>query len=148
MYELERPAESPDIQTLLSLPPAMARAFPSIEEAAQPGWFAACDPAGARLGSGGGTASLLAEAWRATRAHGSFSEWLRQGRKLIVHGGGQSRRLPAYAIVGKPFIPVPVLRSSFGQRLGQTLLDLQAPLYRRVLADAPAGMVAMVTSGV
>ena len=59
---------------------------------------------------------------------------LRSNRKLIIHGGGQSRRLPAYAATGKLLMPVPVLRWSRGQRLDQTLLDLQLPEYERVLA--------------
>ena len=39
-------------------------------------------------------------------------------------GGGQSRRLPAYAPAGKLLMPIPVFRWSRGQRLDQTLLDL------------------------
>ena len=109
--------------------------------------FATCDPGGMRLGSGGGTAHLLIEAWRATGQGRSLTQWLRDSRKLIVHGGGQSRRLPAYAAVGKPFLPMPVLRASYGQRLDQTLLDFQRPVYGRVLDAAPAQYVAMVTSG-
>jgi galactokinase/mevalonate kinase-like predicted kinase len=72
---------------------------------------------------------------------------LRGGGKLVIHGGGESRRLPAYAPVGKPLVPIPVLRWSRGQQLDQTLLDLQVPAYRRVLACAPAPAVALVASG-
>lgn len=111
------------------------------------GGFAAADPPGQQLGSGGGTAHLLTEAWRATGRGADFRAWLRQSRKLVVHAGGQSRRLPAYAPVGKAFIPLPALRWSVGQRLGQTLLDLQLPLYRKILALAPPSTVALVASG-
>jgi hypothetical protein len=66
----------------------------------------------AQLGSGGGTAHVLAEAWTQTRtANQSFREWTNERQRIVLHGGGESRRLPAYAGVGKLFIPMPVLRS-------------------------------------
>jgi len=134
-------------QVLLSLPTRMAEAFEALEGRRRPEWFAASDPAGPRLGSGGGTAHLLAQAWRTTEPERPFTAWLAGNRKLIIHGGGQSRRLPAYAPVGKLLMPVPVFRWSRGQRLDQTLLDLQLPAYRRVLDHAPSGCVAMIASG-
>jgi hypothetical protein len=70
-----------------------------------------------------------------------------QQSQAVLHGGGQSRRLPAYAPVGKILMPLPVFRWARGQRLDQSLLDLQLPEYERVLAHAPEGTVAMVTSG-
>jgi hypothetical protein len=138
---------SAPVQRLLSLPPGAVRAFDALRRPDGPEWFIAADPPGGKLGSGGGTAYMLAEAWKATGEGASFGEWLRRSRKLIVHGGGQSRRLPAYAPLGKPLIPVPALRRSCGQRLDQTLLDLQEPACRRLLARAPEGSVAMVVSG-
>jgi galactokinase/mevalonate kinase-like predicted kinase len=135
------------VQFLLTLPPRMAREFETLEGKHRPAWFGTSDPAGSRLGSGGGTANLLSEAWRATDGEKFFSSWLRASRKLIIHGGGQSRRLPAYAPVGKLLMPIPAFRWSRGQRLDQTLLDLQLPDYERVLAHAASGTVAMVASG-
>lgn len=135
------------LQLLLSLPPTMVRTWTESAPEADCDWFATHDPGETRLGSGGGTAHLLVEAWRATGNGLSFQEWLESSRKLLIHGGGQSRRLPAYAAVGKPFLPLPILRHSFGQRLDQTLLDFQRPLYERVLTQSPPGYVAMVTSG-
>jgi galactokinase/mevalonate kinase-like predicted kinase len=135
------------IQHLVSLPPQMARAFAGLEQRTLPDWFAAADPPDVKLGSGGATAQLLVSAWKADAPSASLPTWLRQSRKLIVHGGGQSRRLPAYAAVGKPLMPVPVFRWSRGQRLDQTLLDLQLPAYRRVLAHAPREFVTLLTSG-
>jgi len=125
----------------------MAREFTSLENRPQPDWFATCDPAGSKLGSGGGTAHLLAEAWRATADGASFSSWLGGNRKLLIHGGGQSRRLPSYAPVGKLLLPLPVFRWAHGQRLDQTLLDVQLPDYERVLAHAGPKTAAMITSG-
>jgi len=135
------------MQQLISLPPRMAREFAALEPELAQEWFAAADPVGRRLGSGGGTAHLLRAAWQATGGGKSFADWLRGSRKLMIHGGGQSRRLPAYAAVGKPLLPLPVMRWSLGQRLRQTLLEAQAPFYRRLLQQAPAATVAMVANG-
>ncbi|MHB1307983.1 MAG: bifunctional fucokinase/fucose-1-phosphate guanylyltransferase [Limisphaerales bacterium] len=135
------------IQQLISLPPRMASEFERLERRPRPAWFAASDPVGSKLGSGGGTVHLLEAAWRATAPSDRFSEWLQSSRKLVIHGGGESRRLPAYAAVGKPLMPIPALRWSRGQRLDQTLLDLQLPEYRRVLAHASPGTRVMVASG-
>ncbi|MCX6927085.1 MAG: bifunctional fucokinase/L-fucose-1-P-guanylyltransferase, partial [Verrucomicrobia bacterium] len=135
------------IEHLFTLPARMAEAFASLEGRPRPAWFAASDPVNRALGSGGGTANLLAEAWRANAPDESFREWLRQSRKLILHGGGQSRRLPAYAATGKLLMPIPVFRWARGQRLDQGLLDLQLPDYERVLTHAGSGTAAMITSG-
>ncbi len=135
------------IQFLLTLPPRMAVEFATLEKRQRPGWFACSDASGPPLGSGGGTANLLVEAWRQTGSGLAFSEWLNASRKLILHSGGQSRRLPAYAPTGKLLMPVPALRWSRGQRLDQTLLDLQLAHYSRVLAHGGARTVAMLVSG-
>jgi galactokinase/mevalonate kinase-like predicted kinase len=125
----------------------MAAEFERLEKRRPPEWFTSSDPPGLPLGSGGGTANLLAEAWRATGNRKSFDQWLKQGSKLVVHAGGESRRLPAYALTGKLLMPVPVFRWSRGQRLDQTVLDLQFPEYERVLTHAGSGFPAMIASG-
>jgi len=93
--------------------------------------FATFDPPGAQLGSGGGTAYLLEQAWKNSN-NPSFKDWLSEKGKLIIHGGGEGRRLPAYAPSGKLFIPMPVFRWSRGQRLNQTLLDLAEPTLQKL----------------
>jgi len=139
---------SPDsIQILFTLPPPMAREFEVLDGRQRPQWFACSDSSGPPLGSGGGTANLLVEAWRSTGASQNFSAWLNSSRKLMLHSGGMSRRLPAYAPIGKLLMPIPVLRWSRGQRLDQTLLDLATPEYSRVLAHASPRSVAMLVSG-
>jgi len=110
------PGTEVPVQYLLTLPPRMAAEFEALEGRHRPEWFAASDPPGQPLGSGGGTAHLLAEAWRATAPGDSFAGWLRHSRKLIQHAGGLSRRLPAYAPVGKLLMPIPVFRWSRGIR--------------------------------
>jgi galactokinase/mevalonate kinase-like predicted kinase len=125
----------------------MAAQFATLEGRSAPEWFASSDPVGTPLGSGGGTANLLVEAWRATGVGRSFNQWLHESGKLVLHAGGQSRRLPAYALTGKILTPVPVFRWSRGQRLDQTLLDLQVGDYERVARHGGAGFVVMITSG-
>ena len=125
----------------------MAAQFAALEGRNPPEWFASSDPVGTPLGSGGGTANLLVEAWRATGSGRSLSDWLQQSGKLVLHAGGQSRRLPAYAPTGKILTPVPVFRWSRGQRLNQTVLDLQVADYERVCRHAGGSFVVMITSG-
>ena len=134
-------------QCLVSLPGPIAAAFSELGPARLQDCFVTSDPDGKPLGSGGGTAWLLAEAWRQSGGDQSFSDWLRAEPKLLIHSGGQSRRLPAYAATGKALIPIPVFRWALGQRLDQTLIDLQLPGYRRILAAAPDDYVAMLASG-
>lgn len=125
----------------------MAAQFAALEGRSSPEWFASSDPAGSPLGSGGGTANLLVAAWHATGAGVGFADWLRAGTKLVLHAGGQSRRLPAYAPTGKILMPIPVCRWSRGQRLDQSLLDLQVGDYQRVARHGGDAFVAMITSG-
>jgi hypothetical protein len=134
-----------DFQRLISLPPAMAEFFLTSPEGRN--WFAACDPAGSKLGSGGGVAHLLAAAWRSSGGGQSFADWCDSGLKLALMAGGQSRRLPAYAATGKILMPFPALRWAEGQRLDQTLLDVQFPGFRHIAAAAPASSRVMLASG-
>ena len=122
----------------------MARDFSTLFPDARP-WFATCDPPGEKLGSGGGIAQLLSDAY--TADGGTFDEWLEAKKRLVLLAGGQSRRLPSYAATGKALMPVPVMRWSHGQRLDQTLLDLQADDYARLLAEAPDSAKILIASG-
>lgn len=135
------------MQILLSLPSSLVDHFAELEDKPLPEWVPVADPPGAFLGSGGGTANVLVQAWKKTAADTSFRQWLRASKRLMIHAGGQSRRLPAYAATSKLLLPIPVFRWAKGQRLDQSLLDLQLPLYRRVLSSAPRSTVAMVTCG-
>jgi len=135
------------MQTLLSVPPALSPHFQALSGSDPATRFATNDPPGHKLGSGGGTAHLLAEAWRALAPKGqSLETWLTADRRVLLHAGGQSRRLPAYAATGKALLPVPAFRWSTGQRLDQTLMDLQSPLLESLLENAPAGLNTLVAS--
>ena len=109
-------------------------------------YFCTCDPIGHRLGSGGGTAWLLQEACRAESAT-DIGSWLCQEKRILIHAGGQSRRLPSYAVSGKVLMPLPVFRWERGQRLSQNLLSVQLPLYEKMMAMAPDNIHTMVVSG-
>ncbi len=125
------------MKKLLSLPPNLVDVFHDVTGLSRDEYFCSCDPIGHRLGSGGGTTWLLQQA----------HEWLNGERCIILHAGGQSRRLPAYAPSGKILTPIPVFRWERGQRLSQTLLDLQLPLYERMMEQAPKRLTTMIVSG-
>ena len=135
------------MKKLLSLPPNLVGCFHEITGADPQEYFCTSDPVGRKLGSGGGTTWLLErchEAWGDGR---DFASWLASDRRILLHAGGQSRRLPAYAPSGKILTPIPVFRWERGQRLSQTLLDLQLPLYERLMRMAPGNIHTMVVSG-
>ena len=145
------------MKKLLSLPPNLVQkgtkgdtVFHDITGLSADEFFCTCDPEGHRVGSGGGTAWLL---WQAFLDECTVSDddhlkqWLNQEKRILLHAGGQSRRLPAYAPSGKILTPVPVFRWERGQRLSQDLLSLQLPLYERIMQMAPEGLNTMVVSG-
>jgi galactokinase/mevalonate kinase-like predicted kinase len=94
------------------------------------------DPPAGRAGSGGGTIwallSLLREegidciAGQDLETARRAADHLRQRRILMIHAGGESRRLPAYVPEGKIFAPVPVPSSSF---LPPVVLDVELSLF-------------------
>lgn len=88
-------------------------------------FFCTSDPRCKRLGSGSGTTWLLEECYREENSDSDFRKWLSNEKRVLVHTGGQSRRLHAYAVAGKIGLPVPVFRWARGQRLSQDLLSLQ-----------------------
>jgi galactokinase/mevalonate kinase-like predicted kinase len=136
-----------NIQNLVSLPPGMAREFATLERRTTPEWFAGNDPKECPLGSGGGTVHLLVQAWRDSGAGAPFDAWLRERHRVVLHAGGQSRRLPSYAATGKALAPVPVFRWSRGQRVDQSLLDVQLPRFQQVLRHGGADYRILIASG-
>ncbi|MDE7377445.1 MAG: bifunctional fucokinase/L-fucose-1-P-guanylyltransferase [Paraprevotella sp.] len=136
------------MKKLLSLPPNLVSCFHELEHADRDTWFCTSDPVGAKLGSGGGTTWLLKacrEEWGAPDE--DFSAWLGREKRILLHAGGQSRRLPSYAPAGKVLTPVPVFRWARGQRLNQNLLSLQIPLYERIMEKAPDSLHTLIASG-
>lgn len=110
------------------------------------------DPHDRRAGSGGSTLIALVEIIRRRFAGGrgrgtrgaarSIESFLRDTRILIIHSGGDSRRLPAYAAQGKVFAPLPM----------DTSEGRQADLFDLVLADSasivpPGSGGVLITAG-
>lgn len=135
------------MQKLLSLPPNLVDCFHEIEGADYKDWFCTSDPIGAKLGSGGGTTWLLAECQKKNAPEANFTQWISQEKRILLHAGGQSRRLPGYAPSGKILTPIPVFRWERGQKLKQNLLSLQLPLYEQIMKKAPDSLHTLIASG-
>jgi fucokinase len=109
------------------------------------------DPGGRRVGSGGSTLFCLMEVLRrrlgrqAGRAGSDAWERTLAGlRILIVHAGGDSRRMPAYGPCGKIFIPVPGENDS---ALCLSLFDRQLPSYLALPEPAAGRGQVVIASG-
>ncbi len=112
------------------------------------------DPGGRRVGSGGSTIYCLLRVLdlelgmrrdRGARLDPeTWAEILGRLRVLIVHAGGDSRRLPPYGPCGKIFVPVP---GESGGALGTTLFDRLVPTYLRLPRPPSGGGQVVVASG-
>lgn len=122
------------MKTLLSLPPNLVDSFHDITGLPRDSFLCTSDPIGHRIGSGGGTTWLL-EQCRC------------EGKKIIIHAGGESRRLPSYSTSGKILTPIPVFRWKKGQSISQNLLSLQLPLYESIMEKAPHNVNTLIASG-
>lgn len=115
------------------------------------------DPGGQRVGSGGSTVYCLIQivnqelqrpsGSRDSRQLRNIAEAafiLRRRRILIIHAGGDSRRLPAYGPCGKIFVPV---SDAGNTAFGQTLFDrLAAPFLELPPAVEGEGQI-VIASG-
>ncbi len=135
------------MKSLLSLPPNLVPYFHEIENVSKEEWFCTSDPVNNPLGSGGGTVWLMDSCWKEENDSLTWEEWLSKEKRILLHAGGQSRRLPAYAPSGKILIPVPVFRWARGQKLRQNLLSLQLPLYQEIMEKAPDSYHTLIASG-
>ena len=135
------------MKKLLSLPPNLVECFHEVEKVERSEWFCTSDPVGRKLGSGGGTAWLLEACRKEWAPEDSLLEWLPREKRILLHAGGQSRRLPGYAPSGKVLTPIPVFRWARGQRLSQNLLSLQLPLYEQIMQKAPEALHTLIASG-
>jgi fucokinase len=109
------------------------------------------DPGGRRIGSGASTILCLLRILERESGESRFpmSKWREvfdRLRILIIHAGGDSKRLPPYGPCGKLFIPVPggddrVLPHTLFDRQLANYLSIPAPVNRR-------GHVVVVTGDV
>lgn len=109
------------------------------------------DPGGKRIGSGGSTLYCLMQvlSHRLGRklARSNPAVWeqvLGELRILIVHAGGDSRRLPAYSACGKLFIPMPGENDS---AVCLSLFDRQLPTYLALPEPTQGRGQVVMTSG-
>ncbi len=110
------------------------------------------DPQGRRVGSGGSTIYCLMEVLsrelsrRDARAFDEplWAEILSNLRILIIHAGGDSKRLPAYGPCGKIFVPVP---SDEDMAVPTTLFDRQLPTFLALPPSADGGGQVVVAGG-
>ena len=110
------------------------------------------DSGGRRIGSGGSTLLCLMDVLtrRLTGEPGRLADpsaWeaaFRDLRILIIHAGGDSKRLPAYGPCGKVFVPI---RSESDSALAATLFDRQIPVYAALPAAEPGCGQIVITSG-
>ena len=136
-----------NIRKLLSLPANLVNHFHDITHLPREEWFCTSDPTDAHVGSGGGSVWLLKSLHRQEAPQKNYEEWLAEEKKILIHAGGQSRRLPAYAPMGKALIPIPVFRWKRGQHFDQTLLDLQLPFYTEIIRNTPQSLHTLIVSG-
>ncbi|MEI6149936.1 MAG: L-fucokinase [bacterium] len=110
------------------------------------------DLEGRRIGSGGSTLLCLMRVLDQelsalsldSRAEGAIDQVLRRLRIMIIHAGGDSRRLPAYSPCGKIFIPVPGREDS---GTASTLFERILPTFRALPPGRPGTGQVLVTSG-
>ena len=109
------------------------------------------DRDGRRIGSGGSTLQCLDEVLRRESQPGDglsdgrhAEAILSRLRILIVHAGGDSRRLPAYSPCGKIFVPLP---GGTHPKKGSTLFDRLVPAFLALPAGAPGAGQVVVAAG-
>jgi fucokinase len=121
--------------------------LPQVREA-----FVAPDLEGRRIGSGGSTLWCLVEVLRRERERrgidftgsGAIQQALNNLRILIVHAGGDSRRLPAYGPCGKIFVPLPGASEA---PLPPALFDRLVPAFLALPEGIPGTGQVVVAAG-
>jgi fucokinase len=96
------------------------------------------DFADRRIGSGGATLNAL----RALEVFGPPAEWWASQRVLMIHCGGDSRRLPQYSLSGKLFSVLPI-KTPWGE--SSTVFDEMLALSTAWVDRLPCGLV--ISSG-
>ena len=99
-------------------------------------WHVVPDPEGRHIGSGGATLRALQAIGKTDPA------WWTSNRVLVIHAGGESRRLPEYSLTGKLFGVLPA-RTPWGEN--STVFDETMALSTLWLERFSSGLV--VSSG-
>jgi fucokinase len=102
------------------------------------------DPPGVRPGSGGATLNALAQLASSlslqqdSSGAGALQDWWKTNRVLMIHSGGDSRRLPQFSATGKLFGALPVRAPGGG---ASTVFDETLALSTLWLERMDAGLV-------
>lgn len=91
-------------------------------------YIVVCDPPGTKIGSGGANFLALQELYHL------LGDRLYTMKVLLIHTGGQSRRLPSHSVLGKLFAIAP---------MGETvkrLLDLKMAMYQPFISRMKPGV--------
>ncbi|MCD6517348.1 MAG: hypothetical protein J7L72_08025 [Candidatus Aminicenantes bacterium] len=100
------------------------------------------DPEGKRVGSAGSTVQCLMKV--VEKEGGKSSDALKGLRILIIHAGGDSKRLPPYSTCGKIFMPIPGEKEELA---GKTIFDRILNVYKNLPEpDSKKGQIT-ITSG-
>lgn len=105
------------------------------------------DPGGKRIGSGGSTLLCVMQVLEREKAASDPASWgstLSRLRIMIIHAGGDSRRLPAYGPCGKIFIPLP---NPAQTPPAPTLFDHILPSFLALPPGQPSSGQLLVASG-
>lgn len=110
------------------------------------------DPEGKRIGSCSSTLLCLIEVLRRegfrapsdAQSSRAAEHILENLRILIIHSGGDSRRLPGYSACGKIFVPLPLQGDG---PLQPTLFDKQLPVYQALPGPRFGGGQVVITAG-
>ena len=110
------------------------------------------DPQGKRVGSGGSTLYCLMRVvqeevkrtWQSADDLAAVERLLKGLRILILHAGGDSRRVPAYGPCGKIFAPVP---GEPREGVISTLFDRLYPIFREMPGGPTGGGQMIVAAG-
>jgi galactokinase/mevalonate kinase-like predicted kinase len=137
MYKPSKGSE--EMRKIISLPPSLVGRFNELTSLPREEWHATTDPHNCKVGSGGGTAWAL---YDEERTLGKSNK-----KRIVIHAGGQSRRLPSYAPSGKVLAPIPIFRWSRGQSVEQNLLSIQTPLYERIMESTSDDQNTLIASG-
>lgn len=87
------------------------------------------DPPGPKIGSGGATLHIL------EHLHEIYGEEQSRMRILLIHTGGQSKRLPSHSVLGKLFALLPIAAAAEFQ-----MFDLKMAMYSPFLSRMKAGV--------
>ena len=100
-------------------------------------YLVVADPRGDRIGSGGATLNALRSLAESARGSYTGKSWWRRHRVLLIHSGGDSRRLPQYSPSGKLFTALPATHS----RAATTIFDETLAISTAWAKRMPAGLL-------